>query len=313
MKGGLAAAVFAAKAIIDNKIETAGDVILMLSAGEESGEGGMIGVKACVDRGYTAPFAIVCEPSGLELHSASVSALCFDLIVYGKTIHVCNRNQVMFPQSSHQMSGEAIGVDAVEKALPLIHFFYRLEKEWNHRYNGKSAVGTGGIGGHDMQGVGVFCINPSFIKSGTMLGAVPGEVKITYAIWHPPEVSHDEMLSEIREKVALLAQTDAWLKENPPEIIGPLFPWRGFVTDDTIAPAEQFKRSFKDVMSAPPVVTGMRCTCDATYLFERDIPVVVCGPGKLSDGAHGCDEFVSRDDVLNAAKIYASFIFDWCK
>ena len=313
MKGGLASAVFAAKAVKDCGIETDGDVILMFSAGEESCEGGEIGAKACVERGHRAPFAIVCEPTTLEIHNSTCSTFAFELIVHGKAIHTCCRNQVIFPQSAYQSSGEEIGVDAVEKALPLIQFFYRLEKEWNHRYRGKSAAGTGGKGGHDRQGIGVFTINPSFVESGTYIGAVPGSLKVTYAVWHPPEVSCHDVIKEIREKVAAYAQTDDWLRAHPPEVIGPVPQiWPGFVTDDTIAPVAQLKKSFEDVISQPPIVTGFRATCDGTYLMDEGIDTVICGPGEIGDGVHGYDEFVRRDEVLAAAKIYAKFICDWC-
>ena len=313
MKGGMAAAVFAAKAIKDCGVETDGDVILMFSAGEESCEGGEIGTKACVDRGYRAPLALVCEPTSLELHNSTCSTFAFELIVHGKAIHTCCRNQVMFPQSAYQGSGEEIGVDAVEKALPFIQLFYRLEKEWNFRYKGKSAVGTGGKGGHDNQGIGVFTINPSFIESGTYIGAVPGKVKVTYAVWHPPEVSNEDVIKEIRQKVSALAQTDDWLIANPPEVIGPVPQvWPGFVTDETIAPVVQFKKSYESAMSAPPIGSGFRATCDGTYLINEGIPAIICGPGDIGDGVHGYDEFVRREEVLKAAKIYASFIYDWC-
>jgi len=264
MKGGLAASVFAAKAIKDSGIELDGDVILMLSCGEESCEGGTLGARACVKRGYTAPFAIVCEPTALELHNATCSLVCFELIINGKAIHISCRNQVMYPQSSFQPSGSHVGVDAVEKALPFLQHFYRLEKQWNHRWHRKSAVGTGGKPGHDKEGVGIFAINPSFIESGSYIGSVPGRVKLTYAVWYPPELKYEEILSEIKESVAHLAQTDDWLRENPPEVVGPVSQlWNGFVTDDTSEPVVTFKKAYLQAMGKEAVVTGfpMEHTC----------------------------------------------------
>ena len=151
MKGGVAAAIWAAKAIKESGDELGGDIILMLTSGEESCEGGTIGTRACVKRGYRAPFAIVCEPTSVEIHNSTASLLCFELIIEGKAIHTCCRNQVIFPQSAYQASGAQVGVDAVEKALPFMEFFYRLEKEWNHRWK-NSAVGTGGKPKHDTPG-----------------------------------------------------------------------------------------------------------------------------------------------------------------
>ena len=50
MKGGVAAAIWAAKAIKESGDELGGDIILMLTSGEESCEGGTIGTRACVKR-----------------------------------------------------------------------------------------------------------------------------------------------------------------------------------------------------------------------------------------------------------------------
>lgn len=313
MKAGLTAAVYAAKAIRECGEELGGDIVLMLTVGEESCEGGTIGTRACVKRGHRAPFAIVCEPTSLEIHNATASLLCFELIIQGKAIHTCCRNQVIFPQSSYQTSGETVGVDAVEKALPFLEFFYRLEKEWNHRWNSKSAVGTGGKPRHDAQGIGAFNINPSFVESGTYIAAVPGSIKITYALWHPPEVDYKELMDEIRHRVSLLAQTDDWLIANPPEVIGPVAQlWPGFVTDEESEAVITLKNAYRDAVGREAVVSGFRAVCDGTYLVEEGIPSIVCGPGALNDGAHGYNEFVPRSEVLDAARIYASFICDWC-
>lgn len=312
MKGGLAAAIFAAKAIKDCAVEHEGDVVLMLSCGEESAEGDTIGARACVKRGYRAPFAVVCEPTSVEIHNSTASLLCFELIIPGRAIHTCCRNQVIFPQSRYQDSGSVVGVDAVEKALPFMEFFYRLEKEWNHRWK-RSAVGTGGRPGHDTQGVGAFNINPSFVEAGTYIASVAGSMKITYAVWYPPEVTADDILAEVRERVAALAQTDDWLRENPPIVNGPVSQlWPGFVTDEESEPVRVMKAAYREALGREAVLSGFRAVCDGTFLQDEGIPSVVCGPGAINDGGHGYNEFVRRQEVVDAAKVYASMICDWC-
>ncbi len=217
MKGGLTAALWAAKAIKQSGVELGGDVILVFSAGEESCEGGTIGAAACIKRGYRAQAAVICEPTNVEIHNGTASLLCFELIIQGKAIHTCFRNQVVFPQSRYQKSGDEVGVDAVEKALPFMQFFYKLEKDWNLRWKTSNA-GTGGRPGHDRQGIGVFNINPSFVQAGTYIAAVAGEMKLQYCVWHPPEIDAEEIMEEIRSHVHNIAQTDDWLRKNPPVV-----------------------------------------------------------------------------------------------
>lgn len=313
MKGGLAAAVWAAKAIKNCGGELDGDLILLLTCGEESAEGDTIGTRACVKRGYRAPFAIVCEPTSVEIHNSTASLTCFELIIEGKSIHTCCRNQVIFPQSKYQPSGAQVGVDAVEKALPFMEFFYRLEKEWNHRWK-NSSVGSGGKPGHDTQGIGAFNINPSFVEAGSYIAMVAGRMKLTYAVWHPPEVSAEDMLSEIRERVDALARTDDWLRENPPVVNGPVSQlWPGFVTDEESDAVSGLRNAYKDALGQEAVISGFRAVCDGTFLVDEGIPSVVLGPGAINDGGHGYNEFVRRQEVIDASKVYASFALDWCK
>ncbi len=311
MKGGLAAAVWAAKAVKDAGADIDGDVILLLTCGEESSQGETIGARACIERGYRAPFAICCEPTSDEIHNATASLLCFDLTISGKAIHSCCRNRVIFPQSGFQNSAADVGVDSVEKALPFLEFFYRLEKEWNHRWK-KSAVGHGGRPGHDRQGIGAFNINPSFINSGEYIAAVPGCTKITYAVWYPPEVDAEDIMAEIEERVHCLAQTDDWLREHPPVIERCGQWWPGYVVPEESEPVAMLKQAFRDSLGREAVISGFRAVCDGTWLMEDGIPTVVLGPGALDDGGHGYNEFVSRQEVIDAAKVYVSFIYDWC-
>ncbi len=312
MKGGVTAAIMAVNAIKQCGIEPKGDVILQIVAGEESCEGGTIGTAACVKRGYKAPFAVVCEPTNNELHNTTASLLCFELIIKGKSAHICCRNQVMFPQNKGLASGGTVGVDALEKALPFIEFFYRLEKEWNHRWK-QSGVGTGGTPTHDRQGVGAFNINPSFVESGSYIAAVPETIKITYAVWHPAEIGAEAIMKEIRERVAALASTDDWLIANPPNINGPMGQlWPGFVTDEDSEPVRMFKESFKKALGRDCVVSGFRAVCDGTYLDELGVPSIVCGPGGIDDGVHGDNESLKISELMESVKIYASFILDWC-
>ncbi len=312
MKGGLCAALSAVKAIKESGVELDSDVILQLVVGEESCEGGTLGTAACIRNGYVAPFAISCEPTSLEIHTSTASLVCFELIVKGKAVHTCCRNQVIFPQAAHQASGAEVGVDAVEKALPFIEFFYRLEKEWNNRWKNRG-VGTGGFPNHDKQGIGAFNINPSLIEGGTYIAAVCSNLKVTYCVWHPADINADVILDEIRERVHALAQTDDWLRENPPIVNGPVSQlWPGFITPDDCEPVVMLKKSFQQSLHREPVVSGFRAVCDGTYLVQGGIPTIILGPGAINDGGHGDNEFVARQEILDAAKIYAAFICDWC-
>jgi acetylornithine deacetylase len=314
MKGGLTAAIWAAKAIKDCGIRLKGDVYISSTAGEESGEGRSLGVASMVKRGYTAPFAIVAEPTDLELHVASAGIFIFELLVRGKSVHAASRNQVMFPQHYGLACGQEVGVDALHKALPFINMFYRMEQDWNLNWR-HAIVGAGGHPFPDKQGVGVFYINPSFIEGGVYRASVNPYVKITYMVSYPPSVNRQDVIDEIRRNVNALASVDSWLRENPPQLtapVGPRKPWDPFETSEDHEGVIALKQSYKKLMKKDMVVSGLKAVCDCTWLCNEGVPAVLVGPGNMSCGVHGDNEFVPIEDVIQATRLYAEFIMDWC-
>ena len=51
---------------------------------------------------------------------------------------------------------------------------------------------------------------------------------------------------------------------------------------------------------------------DANLLTGRGQPTIILGPGDLSFGAHGTNEYVPIQQVIDASKIYAAMIINWC-
>jgi len=61
------------------------------------------------------------------------------------------------------------------------------------------------------------------------------------------------------------------------------------------------------------IVTECKYLSDATHLNKKGIPSIILGPGGLSYGVHGDNEYIPIEDVIKATKIYVSFIVDWYK
>lgn len=313
MKGGLAAAFWAIKAVRDSGIKLKGDVVLHSSVGEESQSAPTIGAERAVKDHYHTDFAICCEPSDLEVQIASSALVFFKLIVEGKGVHVSARGQMLFPQPGGISSGNDVAVDAFRKSLPFIEYFNRLETEWNHRYRDK-IMGYGGKPGHDQQGVGVFTMNPCDIRGGEYLGTIPSHMEYTYSIWYPDQlVSRDEILDEIRRGVAAIASTDDWLREHPPVIEAPIIQdWPGFAVDEENSGVQTLANAVPKAIGSPAVISGFRAVCDAYYLNRQGVTTVVLGPGSLQNSVHGDNEFICVDDLIKATKIYAAMLLDWC-
>jgi acetylornithine deacetylase len=157
-------------------VKLKGDAFIASTSGEESGEGETIGAASVIRRGYRPDFGIIGEGTNLELRIASSSIFMFELTVRGKAVHGKCRNQVLYPQPNQLPSGPSVGVDALEKALPFIEMFRRMEFEWNHRWK-HPVIGSGGHPVKDSQGVGAFCINPAIIKGGIYRASINPFIK----------------------------------------------------------------------------------------------------------------------------------------
>jgi len=313
MKGGIASAIWAMKALKDCNIKLKGDVILQAVVGEESQQAETVGTVKCLERGYTADFGVVCEPTDLELHIASSALFFFELIINGKAVHISARNQAVFPQPAGIPSGNDVGVDAFKKSLMFVDYFYRLEEEWNHRYR-DPVLGYGGKPIHDKQGVGVFTINPSSIEGGVYLGSMPSKVRYMYGVWYPDQlVKKEELFEEIKRGVAALASTDDYLRKNPPILNIPfLQDWPGFRVSEDYLGVQTMVKSISDVTGKPAVISGFKAVCDAYYLNKHGVPSIIYGPGSLSWSVHGDDEYITVNSLIEAAKVYASTMMDWC-
>jgi len=313
MKGGITSAVWAMKALKDCGIKTKGDVILQAVIGEESQQAEVYGTVKCLERGYKADFGIVCEPSDMEVHIASSALFFFDLIVEGKAVHISARNQAIFPQPYGVPSGKDVGADAFKKSLLFVDYFYRLEEEWNHRFRDE-ILGGGGYGERDSQGVGIFTINPSSINGGVYLGSVPSVVKYTYGVWYPDQlVDPQELYDEIKRGVEAIASTDDFLRENPPKLVVPtLQDWPGFKVPVDHPGVVSMRKSVLDATGKKAVVSAFKAVCDVYYLNKHGVDSIIFGPGSLSYSVHGDDEFIPIDQMVDASKVYASAIIDWC-
>jgi len=312
MKGPLASCLFAAKALKACGVKLKGDLYVESVCGEESNQGSTIGSASVVRRGYKAPLAIIAEPTSLEIHTTSAGLMLFELTIPGKAVHASCRNQVIYPQHYGMESGPSVGVDALKKALPFIDLFYRLEDEFNFQWK-HPVIGAGGHPSYDSQGVGTFIINPSIIQGGSYRAAVCGSVTITCYVLHPYTVPQEEVIKKIKTAIEAQAATDSWFDENPPILKLPVRPpWRPFYTASDHLGIAKLRESVTQVLGKQAVLSGFRAVCDATYITELGIPTVVFGPGNLSCGVHGDNEYIQIDEMVQAAKIYAAFVMDYC-
>lgn len=312
-KHGIAAFTFAVKALQATGVKLQGDVFLVPSVGEESCEGGNYGVGAVARELMKRPnkpsAAVVCELSDFDVQIESASLFFFTVKVKGKTCHCGNRAQCIFPQPKGIPSGSEMGVDALEKLLPIINMFYQKERDWNINTMRSQVMGIG-----DSMGVGAYTINPCSFSGGGYIGSIPASAEVTYGVWFDNHISKEDMMKEIRDSIAAVCFNDSWLRENPPEIIMPIIQdWPGYSTDSNCEFVKTLERAAEDVLGRKPIITGFKAACDASWINMAGIPAVTFGNGKEENRVHTIDENCDIDELLEAAKTYASIMMDWCE
>ena len=108
----------------------------------------------------------------------------------------------------------------------------------------------------------------------------------------------------------MLCQTDDWLRENPPRVEWPLI-WPGWEIG-TDAPISQAVHSaYEKILNKQPNYYGFWSASDATFLNQAGIPTVCFGPGSVQH-AHAANEQVDIEELVNAAKVYAMSVVEWC-
>ena len=313
-KNGLATALWAIRAIQALKIPIRGNVYYTSTVGEESCEGATIGATLAMHpENYHEPFAIVGEATDLEVQPVSSGLFFFQISVPGKPVHVSKRNLAVFPQNSHLPCGSDVGVDALEKALPFIEYFYRLEKEWNFRLRDR-VLGSGGYPLADNIGVGLFTFSPVKIEGGMYLGSMMDKLTLKYAVWYPEFAGRDALVQEIVDGVRALASTDAWLRANPPKLDIPIPQiWRGFETDYEHPGVQALMNCATSALRRPAVMSGFPAVADATFIAEKGIPCAIFGTRVGGANVHGFNENADIDGLVAATKTLARMIVEWCE
>lgn len=273
-----------------------------------------VATNRLLERGYDIPFAIVTEPTHLEIHVRSVGRLDFKIEVNGKEIHTFMRNLTLYPQRYGIPQGSEVGVDAIAKLTRILILLQDLERQWAMRWR-HPLHGGGGYPVHeDIQGVGTFSINQTFIQGGTYEGSLAGYAKVEGFISYPSWLSGAEIKAEFEQSIHHHAQLDDWLAEHPPIVtVAGVYDWPPHATDADTPGPQTLVGAYRQVTGRPAVFSGAKFVGDAAFL-QRDgaIPAVYFGPGDCSMGVHGPDEYGPLHQVLECAKILAAMIVEWC-
>jgi len=299
MKGGDACAFIALKALLNAGLKPKGDVIIEYVVGEEM-MNTPAGTGATIERGYKADAAIVVEPSGppyrLGLIPASPGVFYMVVTIEGKAVHASMRDELIRPGGK----GASVGVSSIDKVMIIYQALRQLEDSWGQTKS------------HPMfTRPGHFTLHPGVITGGPS-GAfvISDQSRIEYAIWHSPYDSEEQVKKEVEEQIHLFAQTDPWLREHPPKVEWLLW-WPPFDVPADAPICKAVAKAYKATIGEPVKYYGFAAVDDAAFLNRAGIPAITIGPGSLCV-AHAPNEYVEITELVDAVKIYALSIAEWC-
>ena len=298
MKGAIAATLLAVKLLRKLDVELKGDLQIQSVIGEEAGEAGTL---SCMEKGYSADFALVVDGSDRQIHGQGGVITGWITIKSKEVYHDAMRMNML------HAGGGVKGASAIEKMMKVIAGLQDLERHWavTKQYPGFTP--------------GTNTINPAVIEGGRHAAFIADECRLWVTVHFYPNETYQSVTEEIEEHLNHVAKADPWLRENPLQFRwggksmieerGEIFPALKMNTDHA---AVQLLAQCHEQIDDNPVVIGMsKSVTDAGWLGEAGIPTVIYGPGKLEE-AHSVDEKINIEELLTFTKILMLFVTNWC-
>lgn len=283
MKGGVCAAVEAARAVIDAGVPLASDLLLQPVIGEEDGG---LGTLAAVERGYRASAAVIPEPTELEVATVQAGCLGFRLHVAGVGAHGCHRHE---------------GVSALENFIEVHERLLELE-----RFVARE-------GKHSLFGAPLpYPLSIGTVVAGEWSSSVPDSLVATGRYGVPPGWSLDRARQLFESAVDEVCRANEFLRRNPVRV-----EWWGGVFESAEAdPQGRMVETLLDVaeetLGRRPACVGVPYGADMRLLDRHaGIPTVMFGAGDVRD-AHGPAERVRAEDLVALARTLARFYVRYC-
>jgi acetylornithine deacetylase len=273
MKGSIAAALGAAKALGDSGTRLAGDLVIAAVADEEYGS---LGTSDLLRHVHTDA-AIVTEPTALDVCLAHKGYLWVEVTVTGRAAH----------GSKFQF-----GIDANLKMGAFLHELAKLEAELRARPP------------HPL--VGPPSLHAALLHGGSGLSTYAAACAVQIERRTVPGETESQAVSEIQAIVDRLAAADRDFRAA----VRPFFVREPFEVGEDAGIVRVVHEAASQVRGAPPAHIGDTPWMDAALLHAAGIETVVIGPA--GNGAHADSEWVDLDSVCALAEILAEAATAWC-
>ncbi|GIV84854.1 MAG: acetylornithine deacetylase [Candidatus Roseilinea sp.] len=278
MKAGLCCALAAIKAIVRSGVDLNGGILLGAVCDEE---GGMIGIKHFVERGWAdhVTACIVCEPEENHLCIAQKGVMWVRCMIRGV------------------MSHGAMPLTGVNAMYPMARFLTMVQaleereivRHGRHEFLGQPSITP------------TIVMSPARGEGEPQANVMPGAAECVLDIRLIPGQDPDALARRVEQMLAACVAVDDRLRYafEVVEVRHPTHTERDHPIVQSLASA------YADLTGAPPIYGGVPGSTDGTILHAcKGIPIVTCGPGDIHI-PHHVDEWVSIAEIKLAARMYA--------
>lgn len=284
MKGGIAAILFALKAIRAAGYRLKGDVLVQ-SVIDEEGSGN--GTLSCLMRGHLADAAIIPEPFGMKVVSATVGVQWCRIRVSGRGAHA---------------EGAARALSALDKSLYLIAALRQLEREWNSRNRRHPLYRRHR---HPIN------FNVGMVQAGEWTSSVAQASEVNVRLSCFPGESTEFLRTRAVECIGEAVRRDPWLNQNPPEVT-----FFGMRAEPAIFPTTgpfytALATNHQIASGLPLQSAAVSASMDNRHFVEYGIPNFSYGP--IGGNLHSSDEWLDLESLKTCTKTLAGVILDWCE
>jgi len=238
-------------------------------------EDGGLGAFATLRRGHRGEAAVITEPTGARIVTATAGALTFRIEVGGRSAHGSMRRE---------------GVSAFEAFLPIYEALRALEQERNRDPDP--------LFESDLP----YALSVGLLNAGDWASNVPDKLTAEGRLGVQLDEDPRQARFALEDVVAEVSAKDPWLRENRPVVTWPGGQFASGRTDADHPLVEEVIASVRDTGGPTPALGAEVYGSDLRlYAGIGGIPTLHYGPGDIRV-AHGPQEHVELDEVAQVAR-----------
>lgn len=272
MKAGVAANLAVVRTLRSAGITLERPLAVHCVVGEEDGG---LGAFATLRRGHRGDAAVITEPTGGRIVTATAGALTFRIEVAGRSAHGSMRRE---------------GVSALEAFLPIYDALRELEAGRNEDPEP--------LFGSDLP----YALSIGVVAAGDWASNVPDKLTVEGRLGVQLDEDPRQARLALEDTVAEVSAKDPWLRENRPVVSWPGGQFASGRTDPDHPLVEDVIASVRDTGGEVPVLGAEVYGSDLRlYAGIGGIPTLHYGPGDIRV-AHGPHEHVALDELVQVTR-----------